>query len=117
MTFVRCYLRVYLDPHQIQGELNKMIDLFTNVFWYIIVETCTALLHMLQYIPGAKEVYVEAVGHNLYILKYNPDHLMTSKRITNKMSSVMPFTFNAVELCVLTINEMAWTLLGKCAGH
>ena len=27
------------------------------------------------------------------------------KRITNKMSSVMPFTSTAVELCVVTINE------------
>ena len=25
------------------------------------------------------------------------------------MSSVMPFTFNSVELCVLTINEKPWT--------
>ena len=25
------------------------------------------------------------------------------------MSSVMPFTFNAVELCVVTINEKSWT--------
>ena len=30
-------------------------------------------------------------------------------RTTNKMSSVMPFTFNAVELCVVTINEKPWT--------
>ena len=26
-----------------------------------------------------------------------------------KMSSVMPFAFNAVELCVVTINEKPWT--------
>ena len=26
-----------------------------------------------------------------------------------KMSSVMPFAFNAVELCVVTINEKTWT--------
>ena len=25
------------------------------------------------------------------------------------MSSVMPFTFNAVELCVVTINKKPWT--------
>ena len=25
------------------------------------------------------------------------------------MSSVMPFSFNAVELCVVTINEKPWT--------
>ena len=26
----------------------------------------------------------------------------------NKMSFVMPFSFNAVELCVVTINERTW---------
>ena len=35
---------------------------------------------------------------------------MTSPRlrIIIKMSSVMPFTFNAVELCIVTINEKPW---------
>ena len=28
---------------------------------------------------------------------------------TKKMFSVMPFSFNAVELCVVTINEKSWT--------
>ena len=31
------------------------------------------------------------------------------KRTTNKMSSTMPLTFNAVELCVVTIKEKPWT--------
>ena len=31
------------------------------------------------------------------------------KRTKNKMSSVMPFVFNGVELCVVTINEKLWT--------
>ena len=36
-----------------------------------------------------------------------PQIKMTSQRseIIMKMSSVMPFVFNAVELCVVTINE------------
>ena len=29
---------------------------------------------------------------------------LTKKKLQIKMSSVMPFTFNAVELCVVTIN-------------
>ena len=33
-------------------SLIKMNDLFKNAFWYIIQGTCTALLHMLKYIPG-----------------------------------------------------------------
>ena len=31
------------------------------------------------------------------------------KRTKIKMPFVMPFTFNAVELCVVTINEKPWT--------
>ena len=35
-----------------------------------------------------------------------------------KISSVMPFSFNAVELCVMTINERhLGRVLEKCAGH
>ena len=30
-----------------------------------------------------------------------------------KMSCVMPFSFNAVELCVVTINEKPWTRAGE----
>ena len=52
-----------------------MIDLFKNVFWYIIRVTCAAVLHVLQYIPRIQEVYDEAVVRNSYMLKYIPDHL------------------------------------------
>ena len=31
------------------------------------------------------------------------------KELRIKMSSVIPFSFNAVELCVLIINEKPWT--------
>ena len=34
---------------------------------------------------------------------------LTQKELQLKMSSVMPFSFNAVELCVVTINEKPWT--------
>ena len=33
---------------------------------------------------------------------------LTQKELKIKMSSVMPFVFNAVELCVVTINEKPW---------
>ena len=35
--------------------------------------------------------------------------LFWPKRTKNKMSSVMPFSFNAVELSIVTINEKPWT--------
>ena len=31
------------------------------------------------------------------------------KELQTKMSPVMPFTFNAIELCVVAINEKSWT--------
>ena len=36
-------------------------------------------------------------------------HFLTQKELQINMSSVMQFTFNAVELCVVTINEKPWT--------
>ena len=33
------------------------------------------------------------------------------------MSSVMPFSFNAVELCVVIINEKPWTRAKRSAWH
>ena len=38
-----------------------MIDLFKNVFWYIIEVACTILLYMLKYVSGIQEAYDEAV--------------------------------------------------------
>ena len=34
---------------------------------------------------------------------------LPGSHIIAKMSSVMPFTFNAVELCMVTTNERPWT--------
>ena len=31
------------------------------------------------------------------------------KELQTKMSSAMSFSFNAVELCIVTINEKSWT--------
>ena len=39
-----------------------MIDLFKNIFWYIIEKACTVLLYMLKYVPGVQEAYDEAVA-------------------------------------------------------
>ena len=40
----------------------------------------------------------------VYILKMT----LPGPEIIIKMSSVMPFTFNAVELCIVTVNEKPW---------
>ena len=36
--------------------------------------------------------------------------LLNLKELELKMSYVMPFTFDAVDWCVVTINEKPWTL-------
>ena len=71
--FAHFHLRAYSGPHLAQGEggVIKMSNLFKNEFCYIIEKTCTALLHMLEYIPGA---YDEVAPRNPYMLKYIPDH-------------------------------------------
>ena len=47
-------------------DMNKMINLIKNVFWYIIGRTCTVLLFMLEYVPGAQEAYDEALKNMSY---------------------------------------------------
>ena len=46
---------------------------------YTIEGMSTALLHMLKYIPGAQEMYEEAVIRNPYKLKFVPDYFKTQK--------------------------------------
>ena len=39
------------------------------------------------------------------------------KELQTKMSSVMPFTFNAIELCVVAINKNLGHVPGKCVRY
>ena len=48
----------------------KMINLFKNVFWYIIEEAYTVLLGMLKYIPRAHKVCEKSVENDLGLLAY-----------------------------------------------
>ena len=44
----------------------------------------------------------------------NPDtNILLDQQELIKMSSVMPFVFNAVELCVVAINKKSWTRARK----
>ena len=52
------------------------------------------------------------VGINIGLFLYlviRHKNFLTQKELQIKMSSVMPFSFNAVELCVVIINEKPWT--------
>ena len=48
------------------------------------------------------------VTHYWLAPAYRSKMTLPGLKIIIKMSSVMPFTFNAVELCVVTINEKPW---------
>ena len=64
-----------LDPNGI----NKMINLFKNVFWYTIEGTCAVLLYILKYIPGTQEEFNEEVRREPILLMYVPDHFKTQE--------------------------------------
>ena len=64
-----------LDPNGI----NKMINLFKNVFWYTIEGTCAVLLYILKYIPGTQEEFNEEVRREPILLMYIPDHFKTQE--------------------------------------
>ena len=53
--------------------------------------------------------HVLSIGVFLYLMTRYKKKFLTKKEQQIKMSSVMSFAFNAVELCVVTINEKPWT--------
>ena len=60
-------------------DIDKMSDLFKNPFLCIIRGTCTALLHMLKYIPGVQKLCNEAVARSPSKLRRVPDYFKTQK--------------------------------------
>ena len=50
------------------------------------------------------------------IITFNFVNDLARARNLTKMSSVMPFSFNTVELCVVTINEKSWTRANEACG-
>ena len=55
----------------------------------------------------------ELIIYNFYLLGYQNQILIGSFEIDNKMSSLAPFTFKAVDLHILTINDKLWTRATK----
>ena len=90
-----------LDPNGI----NKMINLFKNVFWYTIEGTCAVLLYILKYIPGTQEEFNEEVRREPILLMYVPDHFKTQEmceEAVKKKSWLLhhvPPCFRTQEMC------------------
>ena len=73
-----------------------MSDLLKNASWYIMRGIRTALLHMLQYIPGvAKEMFNEVVALNPSKLRPVPDDFKTQE-LCNKAVALNPYMLNDV---------------------
>ena len=70
------------------GELNKMSDLFKNVFLHIIERTidgtCTVMLHMLKYVPGVQGVH----GDVLRTLYFNVQRTSVEEVVRTLAGSV-----------------------------
>ena len=104
-----------------------MIDLFKNVFWYIIEGACTVMLDMLKYVPGAQEMYVEEVVHyyrpllELYLLLMSglffiPDHLKTQEMCNKEVDiepcllALVPDHLKTEEMCNKAVRWKSYTL-------
>ena len=92
--------------------MNKMIDLFKNVFWYIIEGACTVLLYMLKYVPGVQEAYDEAVA-----LRHRPPLWIYLIRIKAKDVDIeprflifVPDRFKTRRMCEKAVKKHLWLL-------
>ena len=107
--------------------MNKMIDLFKNVFWYIIEGACTVLLHMLKYVPGAQKACEEEVTCQyrplleIYLLPISglffiPDHFKIQEMCNKEVDIrphflvLVPDHLNTEEMCNKAVCKHPWLL-------
>ena len=89
-----------------------MIDLFKNVFWYIIEGACTVLLHMLKYVAGFQEAYDEAVARRqsplpeIYLIRIKAKDVDIEPRFL----LFVPDHFKIYEMCEKAVKKYLWLL-------
>ena len=89
-----------------------MIDLFKNVFWYIIEGACTVLLYILKYVPGVQEAYDEAVAGRrsplpeIYLISIKAKHVDLEPRFL----PLVPNCFKTREVCEKAVKKYLWLL-------
>ena len=92
--------------------MNKIIDLFKNVFWYIAEGACTVLLYMLKYVPGTQEAYDEAVACRrrpppwIYLIRIKAKDV----DIESHFLSFVPDRFKTREMCEKAVKKYLWLL-------
>ena len=92
--------------------MNKMIDLFKNVFWYIIKGVWTVLLYILKYVPGVQEAYDEAVAHLhrplpwIYLIRIKAKDV----DIEPCFLSLVSDRFKTQKMCEKAVEKYLWLL-------
>ena len=89
-----------------------MVDLFKNVFWYIIERAFNALMHALDYILRAEEAYHKAVAGRykplleIYFIRIKAEDV----DIEPLLLLVVPDRFKNREMCEKAVKKYIWLL-------
>ena len=89
-----------------------MIDLFKNVFWYIIEGACTVLLYMLKDVLDFQEAYDEAVVRCcrplpwIYLIRIRAKDVFIEPRFL----PLVPDRFKTREMCEKAVKKYLWLL-------
>ena len=92
--------------------LNKMIDLFKNVFWYIIDGAWTIFLYMLKYVAEVQEAYDEVATYRLrprpwiYLIRIKAKDVY----IEPCFLTYVPDCFKIWEMCEKAVKKYLWLL-------
>ena len=104
--------KICLRPLPPSKCMNKMINLFKNVSWYIIEGACTVLLYMLKYVPAVQQVHDEAV-----VCRRSPlpeIYLICIKAkdvdIEQRFLPFVPDYFKTREMCDKAVRKYPWLL-------
>ena len=92
--------------------MNKIFDLFKDVFWYITEGACTVLLYMLKYVQGTQEAYDEAVACRRRPLPWIYLICIKAKDVDIE-SHFLPFVpdrFKTREMCEKAVKKYLWLL-------
>ena len=92
--------------------MNKMINLFKNVFWYVIEGACSVLLYMLKYVLGDQETYDEAVVCHRRSLPWTYLICIKAKDVDIEpcFLPLVPDRFKTRETCEKAIKKYLWLL-------
>ena len=92
--------------------MNKMADLFKNVFWYIIKSVWTVFLYILKYVPRFQEAYDEALVRLrrplpwIYLIRIKAKDVDIEPRFL----PLLPDRFKTQKMCEKAVEKYQWLL-------